>query len=126
MIDIPTLADVKKQENELIAKKEAEQLVVQKFFIGKIQKALDNLIDACLEKAKQGEIQLYFTGEIQFEHQKIVKVFKFYDKLPACVDKDTIHTVVHELRKAGFKVEYEIESIITSDFSYIRSLTVKW
>ena len=112
MIDIPTLADVKKQENELIAKKEAEQLVVQKFFIGKIQKALDNLIDACLEKAKQGEIQF--------------KVFKFYDKLPACVDKDTIHTVVHELRKAGFEVEYEIESIITSDFSYIRSLTVKW
>ena len=93
MIDIPTLADVKKQENELIAKKEAEQLVAQKFFIGKIQKALDNLIDACLEKAKQGEI---------------------------------IHTVVHELRKAGFEVEYEIESIITSDFSYIRSLTVKW
>lgn len=118
MIDIPTLADVKKQENELIAKKEAEQLVVQKFFIGKIQKALDNLIDACLEKAKQ--------GEIQFEYQKFVKVFKFYDKLPACVDKDTIYTVVHELRKAGFEVEYEIESIITSDFSYIRSLIVKW
>lgn len=118
MIDIPTLADVKKQENELIAKKEAEQLVAQKFFIGKTQKALDNLIDACLEKAKQ--------GEIQFEYQKFVKVFKFYDKLPACVDKDTIHTVVHELRKAGFEVEYEIESIITSDFSYIRSLTIKW
>lgn len=118
MIDIPTLADVKKQENELIAKKEAKQLVVQKFFIDKTQKALDNLIDACLEKAKQ--------GEIQFEHQKIVKVFEFYDKLPACVDKDTIYTVVHELRKAGFEVEYEIESIITSDFSYIRSLTVKW
>lgn len=65
-------------------------------------------------------------GDTQFEHQKIVKVFKFYDKLPACVDKYTIHTVAHELRKAGFEVEYEIESIITSDFSYIRSLTVKW
>ena len=79
---------------------------------------LDEAIQHCEEKAKQGEIQL--------EHQKIVKVFKFYDKLPACVDKDTIYTVVHELRKAGFEVEYEIESIITSDFSYIRSLTVKW
>jgi hypothetical protein len=118
MIDIPTLADVKKQENELIAKKEAEQLVAQKFFIDKTQKALDNIIDACLEKAKQ--------GEIQFEHQKFVEVFKFYDQLPACVDKDTIHTVVNELRKAGFEVEYEIESMMTSDFSYIRSLTIKW
>ena len=118
MIDIPTLADVKKQENELIAQKEAEQLATQKFFIDKTQKALDNLIDACLEKAKQ--------GEIQYEHQKYVEVLKCYDQLPRCVDKDTIYTVVHELKKAGFEVEYEIESMMTSDFSYIRSLTIKW
>lgn len=118
MIDIPTLAEVKKQENELIAQKEAEQLATQKFFIDKTQKALDNLIDACLEKAKK--------GEIQFEHKKFVEVLKFYDQLPACVDKDTIYTVVYELRKAGFDVKYETESFITCDFSYIRSLTIKW
>lgn len=118
MIDIPTLADVKKQENALIAQKEAEQLAVQKFLAEKTQKALDNLIDACLEKAK--------NGEIKFEHQKFVEVLKYYDQLPACVDTDTLYTVVHELKKAGFEVKYETESWMTVDFSHIRSLTITW
>lgn len=118
MIDIPTLADVKKQENALIAQKEAEQLAAQKFFAEKTQKALDNLIDACLEKAKK--------GEIEYEHQKYVEVLKYYDRLPACVDTDTLYTVVHELKKAGFDVKYETESMMTCNFSNIRSLTIKW
>lgn len=118
MIDIPTLADIKKQENELIAQKEAEQLAVQKFFIDKTQKGIDNLIDICLEKAKK--------GEIKYEHQNFVEVLKYYDKLPACVDTDTLYTIVHELRKAGFEVEYETETMMTIDLSNIRSLTIKW
>lgn len=118
MIDIPTLADVKKQENALIAQKEAEQLAAQKFFIDKAQKGIDNLIDICLEKAKK--------GEIKYEHQKFVEVVKYYDQLPACVDTDTLYTIVYELRKAGFEVEYKTETMMTVDFSQIRSLTIKW
>ena len=112
MIDIPTLADIKKQENALIAQKEAEQLAAQKFFIDKTQKGIDNLIDICLEKAKKGEIKY--------------EVVKYYDQLPACVDTDTLYTIVYELRKAGFEVEYDTESMMTIDCSYIRSLTIKW
>ena len=118
MIDIPTLADIKKQENALIAQKEAEQLAAQKFFAEKTQKGIDNLIDICLEKAKK--------GEIKYEHQKFVEVMKYFDQLPACVDTDTLYTIVHELKKAGFEVKYETEYMMTVDCSNIRSLTIKW
>lgn len=113
MIDIPTLADVKKQENELIAQKEAEQLATQKLFNDKTQKALDNLINACLEKAKKGEIQY------EYHHYA-------YDQLPECVDTDTLYTIARELKKAGFEVEYVTDSMMTCNYSYIIDLTIKW
>lgn len=118
MIDIPTLADIKQQTNEILAKKEAEQLAVQKFFVDKTQRGIDNLINACLEKAKSGEIQYMF--------QRYVECSKYYDELPACVDTDTIYTIVNELRKAGYKVEYQMDSLMISFYNEIRSLTIKW
>ena len=118
MIDIPTLVDIKKQENEIIAQKEAEQLATQKFFIEKTQKGIDNLINACLEKAKK--------GKIKFEHRKFIHVIESLDALPSCVDSDTIHTIARELRKAGYDVKYEMDVMMTSDFSQIQSLIITW
>lgn len=118
MIDIPTLVDIKKQTNEILAKKEAEQLAVQKFFADKTQKGLDNLINACQEKAKKGEIQYMF--------QRYAECSKQYDALPACVDTDTIYTIVNELRKAGYKVEYQMDSLMILSYNEIGSLIIKW